>query len=192
MTSHEKSGSKSGKINLKPGLNGNGKASPKSNSGKAVWEYAKSDEAKDHIELKKQYDLFINGKWVKTSKYFNTVNPSNEEVIAKVASASEKDVDKAVNAAEKAYNNIWNKISAKERAKYIFRIARIMQEKARELAVIESMDGGKPIKESKNIDIPLAISHFFYYAGWTDKLEYAFPSLSHSFKGGKRRSGIQP
>lgn len=148
----------------------------KSAAKKPVWEYAKSLEAKDHIQLKPRYDLFINAKWVKANKYFATINPSNEEKIAEVALASSGDVNKAVLAAEKAYNNVWSKISAKERAKYIFRIARIMQEKAREFAVIESMDGGKPIKESKGVDVPLALAHFFYYAGWADKLDYAFPN----------------
>lgn len=154
--------------------NGNGRSSKSSN--KIVWEYAKSTEAKDHIQIRDRYDLFINGKWVKAKKYFNTINPSNEEKISEAAYANKDDINKAVLSAERAYNNVWSKISAKERAKYIFRIARIMQEKAREFAVIESMDGGKPIKESKGVDIPLAIAHFFYYAGWADKLEYAFPN----------------
>ena len=143
---------------------------------KVKWDYSNSPEAKDHIHLKERYDLFIGGRWVKAKKYFDTINPSNEEKISKVAYASKEDVNKAVIAAERAYNNVWSKISAKERAKYIFRIARIMQEKAREFAVIESMDGGKPIKESKTVDIPLSIAHFFYYAGWADKLSYAFPN----------------
>lgn len=139
------------------------------------WSYSKSIEDPSHIKLKPKYDLFIDGKWQKTTKYFNTINPATEEVIAKVASAEKKDVDKAINAAEKAFNGEWSKISGKERSKYIFRIARILQEKAREFSVIESMDGGKPIRESKAVDIPLAIAHFFYYAGWADKLKYAFP-----------------
>lgn len=139
------------------------------------WNYSKSIEDPSHIKLKPKYDLFIDGKWQKTAKYFNTINPATEEVIAKVASAEKKDVDKAVNAASKAFEGEWSKISGKERSKYIFRIARILQEKAREFAVIESMDGGKPIRESKAVDIPLAIAHFFYYAGWADKLKYAFP-----------------
>ncbi len=139
------------------------------------WNYSKSIEDPSHIKLKPKYDLFIDGKWQKTAKYFNTINPATEEVIAKVASAEKKDVDKAINAADKAFNGEWSKISGKERAKYIFRIARILQEKAREFAVIESLDGGKPIRESKSVDIPLAIAHFFYYAGWADKLKYAFP-----------------
>jgi aldehyde dehydrogenase (NAD+) len=147
---------------------------------KSKWEYAKTSESKEHILLKNKYDLFINGKWQKTKDYFDTINPSNEEKIAEAAYASESDVNKAVLAAEKAYDKVWSKISGKERAKYIFRIARIMQEKARELAVIETMDGGKPIKESKGVDIPLAISHFFYYAGWADKLKFAFPNVKIS------------
>ncbi|MEO8446108.1 MAG: aldehyde dehydrogenase family protein [bacterium] len=155
--------------------NGNGH---KSNGSlkKPAWNYSKSIEDPKHIKLKQQYDLFIGGKWVKTKKYFDTVNPSNEEVIAKVAYATADDVNKAVSAADKAYTNVWSKISAKDRGKYIFRIARILQEKAREFAVIESMDGGKPVKESKNVDVPLALAHFFYYAGWADKLGYAFPN----------------
>ncbi|MBL8017715.1 MAG: aldehyde dehydrogenase family protein, partial [Ignavibacteria bacterium] len=120
---------------------------------KSVWEYAPSAESADHILLKDKYDLFINGKWVKTKKYFPTINPATEEKIAEVSWASKDDVNRAVLAAEKAYNNVWSKTSPKERAKYIFRIARIMQEKAREFAVIETMDGGKPIKESKSVDV---------------------------------------
>lgn len=139
------------------------------------WKYSKSIEDPSHAKIKPKYDLFINGKWEKTTKYFNTINPATEAVLSKVAYAEKKDVDKAVNAAEKAYNNVWSKISGKERSKYIFRIARILQEKAREFAVIESMNGGKPVKESKAVDVPLAIAHFFYYAGWADKLQYAFP-----------------
>jgi aldehyde dehydrogenase (NAD+) len=142
------------------------------------WSYAPAPESKDHIQLKKQYELFINGKFVKpnSGKYFDTINPANEQAIARIALANSKDVDNAMKAAKNAYDKTWSKISAKERAKYIFRIARIMQERAREFAVIESLDGGKPIRESRDIDIPLAANHFFYYAGWTDKLHYAFPN----------------
>jgi aldehyde dehydrogenase (NAD+) len=142
------------------------------------WKYAPAPESKDHIQLKKQYGLFINGEFVSpTSKrYFDTINPATEEKIAEIAEADEKDVDLAVNAAAKAYNNVWKKMPGKERAKYIYRIARMIQERAREFAVIESMDGGKPIRESRDIDIPLAANHFFYYAGWADKLNYAFPN----------------
>ena len=142
------------------------------------WEYAPSLESTDHIQIKKKYDLFINGKWVKTSskKYFKTINPNDEKVIAEISHANEKDVNLAVEAARKAYNNVWSKMPARERGKYIYRIARIMQERARELAVIESLDSGKPIREARDIDIPLACNHFFYNAGWADKLDYAFPN----------------
>ena len=141
------------------------------------WQYSPAPESIDHINLKTKYDLYIGGEFVapESGRYFDTVNPATEECIAKVADANEADVDKAVNAARKAYNGAWSKMKAAERGKYIFRIARIMQERAREFAAIESLDGGKPIRESRDIDIPLAAAHFFYYAGWADKLEYAFP-----------------
>jgi aldehyde dehydrogenase (NAD+) len=143
-----------------------------------TWQYAPSPESKDHIQLKDQYELFIGGQWVKPAKgkYFNTINPATEEVIAKVAEASKEDVDKAVKAARQAYDKYWKNMSPKDRGKYIYRIARMIQEKAREFAVIESMDGGKAIRESRDVDVPLAANHFFYYAGWADKLEYAFPN----------------
>ncbi|MCB0400835.1 MAG: aldehyde dehydrogenase family protein [Flavobacteriales bacterium] len=142
------------------------------------WDLNPAPESTSHIQLNEQYQLFIGGKWVKpeSGKYFATINPATEEKIAMVAEANEKDVDKAVKAARKAYNDVWSKMPAAERGKYIYRIARLMQEKARELAVIETMDGGKPIRESRDIDIPLAAAHFFYYAGWADKLNYAFPN----------------
>jgi len=140
--------------------------------------FSPAPESTGHIQLKKQYDLFINGKWVKpqSGKYFATINPANEEKLADIAEANEADVNKAVKAAREAYTNVWSKMPAKERAKYIFRIARTIQERAREFAVIETMDGGKSIRESRDIDVPLAANHFFYYAGWADKLEYAFPN----------------
>jgi aldehyde dehydrogenase (NAD+) len=142
------------------------------------WSYSPSPESTAHIQLKERYDLYINGKWVKPSsgKYFATINPANEEVLAEVAHANDKDVDLAVAAARKAYTDVWSKLSGAERAKYIYRIARMMQERAREFAVIETLDGGKTIRESRDIDVPLACNHFFYYAGWADKLEYAFPN----------------
>jgi len=141
------------------------------------WEYSPAPESTDHIELKKQYNLFINGKFnaPKSGKYFKTINPSNEKTISSVAEADKTDVDKAVKSAKNAYEKIWSKMPAKERGKYIFRIARLLQERAREFSVIETMDGGKPIRESRDVDIPLASAHFFYHAGWADKLEYAFP-----------------
>ena len=142
------------------------------------WEYAPSLEGTSHIQLKDKYDLFIDGKWVKPSsgRYFASMNPANEEKLADIAWASESDVDLAVKAARKAYVDVWSKMKASERAKYIFRIARLMQERAREFAVIETLDGGKPIRESRDIDVPLACNHFFYYAGWADKLQDAFPN----------------
>ena len=142
------------------------------------WQYAPAPESSDHIQLKDTYDLFIDGKFTKpeSGKYFDTISPANEQKIAEVAEAGEKDVKVAVKAARQAYDKYWSKLSRKERGKYIYRIARMIQEKAREFAVIESMDGGKPIRESKSVDIPLAAAHFFYYAGWADKLEYAFPN----------------
>lgn len=142
------------------------------------WKYAPSPESTDHIRLQKQYELFINGKFVKptSGKYFDTINPATEEKISSIAEANDKDVDTAVKAARGAYDKTWSKMPAKERAKYIYRIARLIQERARELSVIETMDGGKSIRESRDIDVPLAANHFFYYAGWADKLEYAFPN----------------
>jgi aldehyde dehydrogenase (NAD+) len=146
------------------------------------WNYSPSLESTSHIQLKKQYDLFIDGKWVKPSsgKYFQSINPANEEVLAEIAYATAEDVDKAVIAARKAYTEVWSVMPASERAKYIFRIARLMQEKARELAVIETLDAGKTIRESRDLDVPLACNHFFYYAGWADKLAYAFPNRTVS------------
>jgi aldehyde dehydrogenase (NAD+) len=141
------------------------------------WTYAPAPESADHVQLKSKYDLFINGKFVEplSRKYFETINPAKETKIADIAEANAEDVDRAVKAARNAYNDVWSKMPAKERGKYIYRIARIMQERARELAVIESMNGGKSIRESRDVDVPLAAAHFFYYAGWADKLDYAFP-----------------
>jgi aldehyde dehydrogenase (NAD+) len=144
----------------------------------STWDLAPAPESTSHFKLKEKYDLFINGQFVapKSGKYFETINPANEKVLAKVAEADEADVDLAVKAARKAYNTVWSKLSGKERGKYIYRIARIIQERAREFAVVETLNGGKAIRESRDIDIPLAAAHFFYYAGWADKLEYAFPN----------------
>ncbi len=141
------------------------------------WQYAPAPESTDHFSIDERYGLFINGEFVEPEEgqYFETINPGTEETISSVALASETDVDRAVKAARKAYNGSWSKMSGADRGKYIFRIARILQERAREFSTIESLDGGKPIRESRDIDIPLAAAHFFYYAGWADKLEYAFP-----------------
>ncbi len=144
---------------------------------KASWSYDKALESTDHIQINKNYELYIDGKFRKPSlgKYFDTINPSNHQKIAKIAEATSEDVDLAVKAARRAFKS-WSELTGKERGKYIFRIARLIQERAKEFAVIESLDGGKPIRESRDIDIPLAANHFFYYAGWADKLSYAFPN----------------
>ncbi len=144
---------------------------------KPDWSYSPALESTDHVRIPATNDLFIDGKFIPPIKgnYFKTINPANEEKLADVAEADNKDVDKAVKAARKAYNNVWSKMDPSERGKYIYRIARLIQERAREFSVIETMDGGKPIRESRDIDIPLVSAHFFYYAGWADKLEYAFP-----------------
>jgi aldehyde dehydrogenase (NAD+) len=140
------------------------------------WNLEPSLESTAVVQLKDQYELFINGQWQapKAKKYFATINPSDESHLSNIAWATEADVDLAVKSARNAYENVWSKLSGAERGKYLFRIARLMQEKARELAVLETLDGGKPIKESRDIDIPLACNHFFYYAGWADKLQEAF------------------
>lgn len=142
------------------------------------WEYAPAPESKEHVKIAAQHQLFINGKFTKpiSKKYFDTINPATEEKLSEIALANEKDVNAAVGAAKNAYEKIWKKMPPKERGKYLFRIARMIQERSRELAVIETLDGGKPIRESRDFDIPLAANHFFYYAGWADKLEYAFPN----------------
>jgi aldehyde dehydrogenase (NAD+) len=141
------------------------------------WGYAPAPESTDHIRLQDRYGLFIGGKFVPpvSGKYFKTINPASEKVLAEVAEADARDVDRAVKAARRAYDKTWKKMSARERGKYVYRIARLIQERARELAVVETLDGGKPIRESRDVDIPLAAAHFFYHAGWADKLAYAFP-----------------
>src|SRR3954451_4805177 len=141
------------------------------------WGYAPAPEAHDYIRLHKRYPLFIGGKFVapKSGKYFDSINPATEEKLAEIAEANLADVGVAVSAARRAYKNVWSKMPGRERGKFLFRIARLIQEKSRELAVLETMDGGKTIKESRDIDLPLVAAHFFYYAGWADKLDYAFP-----------------
>lgn len=142
------------------------------------WSYAPAPESTGVASIKPQYDLFINGKWQQpeSGNYFGTINPATEARLSEVAEAGEKDVQKAVKAARDAYDKTWGKMQPAERAKFIYRIARMVQEKARELAVIETLDGGKPIRESRDFDVPTAANHFFYYAGWADKLDYAFPN----------------
>jgi len=137
--------------------------------------YDPAPESAQIAKLKSEYGLFINGDFTRASKHeqFASVNPATEEILATVAQASVADVDRAVAAARKAYDTVWSKTSGAQRAKYLFRIARIIQERARELAVVETLDNGKPIRESRDVDIPLAAAHFFYYAGWADKLDHA-------------------
>jgi aldehyde dehydrogenase (NAD+) len=142
------------------------------------WDYAPAPEARDIVTLQKRYGVFIGGELVdpRSGEHFETLDPSTEEPLAEVAQAGEEDVDLAVKAARDAFENGWSELSPAERAKYLFRIARILQERSREFAVLESLNGGKPIKESRDVDLPLSAAHFFYYAGWADKLEYAFPN----------------
>ncbi len=139
-----------------------------------IFEYAPAPESRDIANLKPHYRPFINGDFVDGSgEPLKTINPATEEVLAEVGTASTSDVDTAVKAARKAYNTVWAKMPGAERAKYLFRIARLIQERSRELAVLESLDNGKPIKESRDSDVPTAAAHFFYHAGWADKLAYA-------------------
>jgi aldehyde dehydrogenase (NAD+) len=142
------------------------------------WEYAPAPESRDVVSFRERYGLFIGGELVEpaSGQWFTTASPADESPLAEVAQAGAQDVDAAVGAARQAFENGWSEIRPAERAKYLFRIARILQERARELAVAESLDGGKPIKESRDVDLPLAAAHFFYHAGWADKLEYAFPN----------------
>ena len=142
------------------------------------WDYAPAPEARDIVSLEERYGLFVGGEFVEpqSGQWFPTVSPSTEETLTEVAQAGEDDVDAAVGAARSAFENGWSSLAPPERAKYLFRIARLIQERSRELAVLESLDGGKPIRESRDVDLPLAAAHFFYYAGWADKLEYAFPN----------------
>jgi aldehyde dehydrogenase (NAD+) len=142
------------------------------------WDYAPAPEARDIVTLEERYGLYIGGELVepRSGEYFKTLDPSTEEPLAEIAHAGKEDVDRAVRAARDAYENGWSDLPPSERAKYLFRIARILQERSREFAVLESLNGGKPIKESRDVDLPLSAAHFFYYAGWADKLEYAFPN----------------
>ncbi|GII93462.1 aldehyde dehydrogenase family protein [Sinosporangium siamense] len=140
-----------------------------------MFEYAPAPESRDVVDIPSAYNLFVNGEWVESlgDDRIKTVNPASEEVLSEVALATEADVDRAVQAARKAYDEVWSTLPGRERAKYLFRIARIIQERARELAVLETLDNGKPIRESRDVDLPLVAAHFFYYAGWADKLRYA-------------------
>ncbi len=141
-----------------------------------AFEYAPAPESRAIVDLKSSYGMFIGGDFVDGSGHaFKSVSPATEEVLAEIAEATANDVDTAVTAARRAYTRTWSKTSGAERSKYLFRIARIIQERSRELAVLESLDNGKPIRESRDVDIPLVAAYFFYYAGWADKLEYALP-----------------
>ena len=140
---------------------------------KLSFEYAPAPESRAVVSIKPKYGHFIGGKFVAGTKHFPTINPATEETLSAIALGSKSDVDAAVKFARKAYVTTWSKMSGKERGKYLFRIARIMQERAREFAVLETLDNGKPIRESRDVDVPLAAAHFFYHAGWADKLEFA-------------------
>ncbi len=142
------------------------------------WEYAPAPEARDIVQIRESYGLFIGGEEVaaRSGESLVSISPSSEEQLFEFALAGPEDVGLAVTAARSAFEDGWAEIAPSERAKYLFRIARILQERSREFAVAESLDGGKPIRESRDVDLPLAAAHFFYYAGWADKLEYAFPN----------------
>ena len=144
----------------------------------STWQLDAAPESTDHIQINDSYGLFINGEFVESEggTKFDSINPATEEKVASITEATDADVDHAVRSAKTAYEKVWSKITPAERGKYLYRIARLIQERARELAVIETIDGGKPIRESRDIDIPLVAAHFFYYAGWCDKLDYAFPN----------------
>ena len=139
------------------------------------FEYAPAPESAAIAKIAPHYDLFINGKFVpaKSETTFSTINPANESVLSQISLANQEDVDRAVASARSAYQKVWSKTSPAERGKYLFRIARILQERAREFAVVETLDNGKPIRESRDVDVPLAAAHFFYHAGWADKLDFA-------------------
>jgi aldehyde dehydrogenase (NAD+) len=140
------------------------------------WTYASAPESRDIVTLQERYGHYVGGRWLEPRETYTTISPANEEPLAEVGQATAEEVEAAVGAAREAFENGWSSISPAERAKYLFRIARILQERSREFAVLESLNGGKPIKESRDVDLPLSAAHFFYYAGWADKLEYAFPN----------------
>jgi aldehyde dehydrogenase (NAD+) len=142
----------------------------------ASWDYAPAPEARDLVQLRDRYGLFVGGEWLEPKETYATIDPSSEESLAEVGQGTPEEVDLAVGAAREAFDNGWSEIAPAERAKYLYRIARILQERSREFAVLESLNGGKPIRESRDVDLPLSAAHFFYYAGWADKLEYAFPN----------------
>jgi aldehyde dehydrogenase (NAD+) len=140
------------------------------------WDYAPAPETAP-VKIDPRHELFIDGKFVAphSGKYFDSINPATEEKLCEIARGDSEDVDQAVKAARRAYETVWGKMPGRERGKYLFRIARLVQERARELAILETMDGGKPIKESRDFDVPMVAAHFFHHGGWADKLQYAFP-----------------
>ncbi|HVV14128.1 aldehyde dehydrogenase family protein [Amycolatopsis sp.] len=139
-----------------------------------TWEYAPAPESRELANLKASYRPFVDGEFVDGSgEPLKTINPATEEILAEVGTAAQSDVDAAVRAARRAYEKVWRPMPGSERAKYLFRIARLIQERSRELAVLETLDNGKPIKESRDSDLPTVAAHFFYHAGWADKLDYA-------------------
>jgi aldehyde dehydrogenase (NAD+) len=140
------------------------------------FEYAAAPESRAIVSIDDGYGLYVGGSWLAPSETYTTISPASEEPLAQVGQASAEEVDGAVGAAREAFEGSWSALRPAERAKYLFRIARLLQERAREFAVLESLNGGKPIKESRDVDLPLAAAHFFYYAGWADKLDYAFPN----------------
>src|ERR1051325_7455573 len=143
----------------------------------ADWTYAPAPESTEIVKLRERYGLYIGGEWIEPAEHFTTIAPRDESPLAEVGQASPADVQNAVGTAREAFTS-WSQLPGSERSKYLFRIARILAERSREFAVLESLNGGKPIKESRDVDVPLAAAHFFYYAGWADKLEYAFPNRS--------------
>jgi aldehyde dehydrogenase (NAD+) len=140
------------------------------------FDYAPAPEAREIVQLRERYGFYVGGRFLEPAETYTTIAPATEEPLAEVGQASAADVAAAVAAARRAFDGGWSSLPGSERAKYLFRIARILQERSREFAVLESLNGGKPIKESRDVDLPLAAAHFFYYAGWADKLEYAFPN----------------
>ncbi len=140
------------------------------------WDYAPAPESREIVHIDERYGHFVGGEWLEPRATYTTLSPATEEPLAEVGEATPEEVHAAIGAAREAFENGWSSLPGSERAKYLFRIARILQERSREFAVLESLNGGKPIKESRDVDLPLAAAHFFYYAGWADKLEYAFPN----------------
>jgi aldehyde dehydrogenase (NAD+) len=149
-------------------------------SAESRWAYAPAPEDRSHVNVPARSDLFIGGRFVPPAagRRFDSINPATEEKLSEIADADARDVDRAVRAARRAYERVWGRMTGRERGKYLYRIARLIQERSRELAILETLDGGKPIKESRDIDLPLVAAHFFYHAGWADKLGYAFPGAT--------------